>query len=145
MAANDLASLTNQIVEDLWNRGEVDQADRLISSTYVNHGGLIPDLVPGPEAVKLSVVVSRLAFPRLHITVESLVVQEESVAVRWSARNGHVAKSGLPTDALEGMTLGRFVGRKLAESWTYWDHEPASPQPKPWSPGTGNGSAKRAH
>jgi hypothetical protein len=130
MTARDLALLAREIVEEIWNRGDLDQADRLIAPDYVNHGGLIPDLARGPEAVKLSVVVYRLAFPRMHITVESLVAEAESIALRWSARNGPVTDLGPPAAAkggtvLEGVTFGRFAGRQLAESWTYWDREAA--------------------
>ena len=130
MANNELEDLARQIVEEIWNRGELDQADRLIAPNYVNHGGLIPDLARGPEAVKLSVVVYRLAFPRLHITVESLVADAESIALRWSARNGPVTDLGPSagakgSDVLKGVTFGRFAGRQLAESWTTWDRETA--------------------
>ena len=130
MAAHDLALLAREIVDEVWNRGELDQADRLIAPDYVNHGGLIPDLVRGPEAVKLSATMYRLAFPQLHITVDALVTDEESIALRWSARNGPVADLDSPAgarggDVLQGVTFGRFAGRQMVESWTYWDREAA--------------------
>jgi hypothetical protein len=135
MAENELLTLARQIVEEIWNQGELDEADRLFSPDYINHGGLIPDLVRGPEAVKLSVTVYRLAFPRLHITVEAFVAAEESVAFRWSARSAPVSGRGSPTDSsardlLEGVTFGRFADRQVVESWTYWDREMALRQPR---------------
>jgi predicted SnoaL-like aldol condensation-catalyzing enzyme len=130
MAAREHANLVRQAVDELWNQGDLDVADRLFAPNYVNHGGLIPDMVRGPEGVKLSVTVCRLAFPQLHITVESLVAQEESVALRWSAhsapetdRRPTAAAKG--SGVLDGVTFGRFSDRQIVESWTYWNREDA--------------------
>jgi hypothetical protein len=103
-------------VDGICNRGNLDLADGVLAADYVNHGGLIPDLVRGPEAVKIAAVVAHLAFPGLRVTVEDLVADGERVAVRWTAR-------GLPdaADALAGVTFGRLVGGRITESWTYWD------------------------
>ena len=96
MAASELVLLAREIVDEVWNRGKLDQADRLIVPDDVNDGGLIPDLVHGPEAVKLSVTMYRLAFPHLHNTVDDLVTDEESITFRWSAPNGPMAFSARP-------------------------------------------------
>jgi predicted SnoaL-like aldol condensation-catalyzing enzyme len=113
VAAADNGALVRRAVEAIWNRGELEAADRLFAAGYVNHGGLIPDLVRGPEAVKLAAALFRAAFPRLHVTVEDVLADGATVALRWTARGGG--------DALEGTTFGRVAGGKVAESWTYWD------------------------
>ncbi len=46
---------------------------------------MIPDLVHGPEAIKLSVALYRAAFPDLHITVDEVIAHEDTVLHRWTA------------------------------------------------------------
>jgi hypothetical protein len=128
MAMNELAGLVRRAVDEIWNRGRIDLADRLFAPNYVNHGGLIPDLVRGPEAIKLSVTLYRLAFPDLQIAIEDLVADRETVALRWLARGTPVASgdTGVVAEgrgALAGVTFSRFAGRQIAESWTYWEVE----------------------
>ena len=86
MAVDEFAGLVHRAVEEVWNQGALDQADALFAPDYVNHGGLIPDLIRGPEAIKLSVALYRLAFPGWQVAVEDLVAAGETVALRWAAR-----------------------------------------------------------
>src|SRR5215217_6459237 len=81
------AAVVLRVVEEVWNRGEIELADELFTPEYVNHNGLVPDLVSGPEAIKVSVALYRAAFPGLHVTVEGLVSDGEAVAIRWRARS----------------------------------------------------------
>jgi hypothetical protein len=45
-------------IEAIWNRGDLDVADELFAADYVNHYGLIADLVFGPEPVLTSALDS---------------------------------------------------------------------------------------
>src|SRR5919202_5867934 len=76
-------ALVCRAVEAIWNRGELDVADVLFAPDYVNHDGLIIDLVRGPEAVKLSVTLYRSAFPHFQITIEDLHAERDTVTLRW--------------------------------------------------------------
>jgi SnoaL-like polyketide cyclase len=126
MTPRDIAGIVRVVIEEIWNQGTLDLADEFFAHDYVNHGGLIPDLILGPEAIKFSVTLYRLAFPSLQIAVEDLTTHEETVTLRWTAR-GASANDGAPDDAAEthrtlvGVTLSRFAGDHIAESWTYWD------------------------
>ena len=101
-------------MEGIWNRGDLGLADGLVAANFVNHGGLIPDLVRGPEAIKLAAVLYRLAFPAMRVVVEGLVANDETMELRWTAR-------ATPADAIAGVTFGRVVGGRIAESWTSWE------------------------
>lgn len=125
MAAEQNRRLVRQAIEEIWNGGNLDLADRLFAPNYVNHGGLIPDLVHGPEAIKVSVVLYRKAFPRFQLTVLDLLAQDETVALRWAAQRTprQDAPNGDQTDgpaALFGMTFGRVAEGQIVESWTCW-------------------------
>jgi hypothetical protein len=113
-------------IEAICNGGDFAVADALFAPDYVNHGGLIPDLVRGPEALKVAVALYRAAFPDFHVTVRVLRVRAATVLLRWTAAR-HPAEA--PADGnppgehggVTGITRGRLSGGRIAESWTRWD------------------------
>ena len=120
------AAIVQRVVEEIWNGGELGLADDLFASDYVNHYGLISDLVRGPEAIKVSVALYRTAFPNLQITTHKMIAQAETVALHWTARNAgrdDLAVIAPPTahGTLMGMTFCRLIEGQIAESWTSWD------------------------
>ena len=124
--AADNARLVRQVIEEIWNDGDLELADRLFAPDYVNHGGLIPDLVRGPESIKVSVALYRLAFPEFRVAVVDVLAQGHTVALRWAAHRtpGHDGGSDAPDrdpDTLCGMTFGRVSGGQVQESWTCWE------------------------
>ncbi|MEO7911744.1 MAG: ester cyclase [Roseiflexaceae bacterium] len=87
MAEAHNAVLVRRVVEEIWNRGKLDVADVLFATDYINHAGVIPDFVRGPEAIKISVAFYRAAFPNLHITIDALTAKRDAVLLRWTARS----------------------------------------------------------
>jgi predicted SnoaL-like aldol condensation-catalyzing enzyme len=125
-------ALVRRAIEAIWNRCELDVADELFAPDYVNHDGLIPDLVYGPEAIKISVALYRRAFPDLHITVEKLSTKGETVVLHWTAQRQPPGRRGDGTltanqRLLTGVTRSRLTGGKIMESWTEWDSIPRLP------------------
>jgi predicted ester cyclase len=123
-------AVVTQAVEEIWNQGNLDVADALFTASYVNAGVLVPDLVRGPEAIKIAAADHRSAFPRLHITIERMVSDGALVAFQWVAQN----QAGGNSDAtyrrqtrvaLRGMTLCCLSSGKIVESWTNWDRRGA--------------------
>ena len=120
-------------VEAIWNRGELDVADVLFAPTYINHDGLITDLVRGPEAIKVSVALYRTAFPDLQITVEDLTAAGDTVLLHWRARGTPVAEpvdgtSMAAQGTLRGTLTSRLAGGQIVESWVQWDRDGALTQ-----------------
>ena len=118
-------ALVRRAVEEIWNGGDLALAEVLFASTYVNHGGLIPDLVRGPEAITSGVTLYRTAFPTFHLTVEALVAEGAVVELAWAARStpdrrARDARASAP-GTLRGTTRSRLAGGQIAESWTTWD------------------------
>ena len=126
MVAEDNGALVRRAVEAIWNRGELGAADALFAAGYVNHGGLIPDLVRGPEAVKVAAALYRLAFPDLRVSVRGLRAEGDTVVLRWVAHGTPPADpaGGVPPGSgarLTGVPRSRLAGGRIAESWTRWD------------------------
>ena len=120
------ADLVRRAIEEIWNQGNLDEADRLFTDDYVNVGGLVPDVIRGPEAIKLAVALHHTAFPRLSITIDRMISEGQIVAFQWIARNSAInASLGPPLKesdrTLEGMAFCRIVSGKIAKSWVRWD------------------------
>ena len=111
----DTTALVRRAVEAIWNRGDLAVADILFASDYVNHNGLITDLVRGPEAIKISVALYRTAFPDLQISIGALTVEKDTVLLRWAAR------SHMQPGTLTGLLVCRVADDQIAESWVQWD------------------------
>lgn len=115
--------LVHVVIEEIWNRGKLEMADELFTHDYVNHGGLIPDLLRGPEAIKLSVTLYRSAFPTFRIAVDELTTDKAAMVLRWVAdctpplMDGPAPRKG----GLRGITRCRLREGKIAETWTVWD------------------------
>jgi hypothetical protein len=77
MSAAHNVAVVRRAVEATWDRGELDVTDRLFAADYANHGGVIPHLVYGPKAIKVSVALYRAAFPDLHIMVDELIAKQD--------------------------------------------------------------------
>lgn len=125
MSASAHETLVRQAIEVIWNGGDLDAADELFAPGYVNHYGLIADLVLGPEAIKVSAALYRVAFPGLHVTVEEIKTVEDTVVLRWTARTGADRLRGgggaSKAKSLTGTTRSRIADGKIIESWTEWD------------------------
>jgi predicted SnoaL-like aldol condensation-catalyzing enzyme len=113
------AMVVQRMVEAMWNQGNLEVANRLFSANYVNHAGLIPDCIRGPEAMKVSVALYRAAFPDLQISIEQLTAKQNTVVLRWIARTSSVFSETQGT--LLGLMICRFDQGQIAESWMQWD------------------------
>ena len=81
-------TLVRRTVAEIWNGLDLDLADHLFDPSYINHGGIIPDIVTGPESMKFGVVLQHTAFPRLQIRARSLVAEDDVVELKWVATAG---------------------------------------------------------
>ena len=116
--------LVRRAVTDIWNGLDLELADGLFDSSYINHGGIIPDLLAGPEGVKFAVVLQHTAFPCLHIQERAMVAEENVVELKWVASRGRQPSgdaAGAPRYVAHGTTLIRCADGRIAESWTTWD------------------------
>jgi steroid delta-isomerase-like uncharacterized protein len=68
------------------------------------------------------------AFPDLIVSLEDVLAEGEKVVVRWMQRGTHqgeMEELGPPTGSpfeLEGITIHRFEGDKIAETWERCDN-----------------------
>jgi hypothetical protein len=124
MSTETNVALVRRAVAEIWNGLDLDLADRLFDPSYINHGGIIPDLVTGPEGMKFGVVLQHIAFPRLLVRARSLVAEDDVVQLKWVASDGYVPGRRVRpmiVPVARGVTLIRCIHDRIAESWTTWE------------------------
>ena len=119
-------TVVRRLVDELWNKGNLQVADEIIAPTYMHHDDSTPDLGKGPEGEKKRVNLYRTAFHDLRLSIEDLVAEGETVVARWSCRGVHKGDlSGIaPTGkqfAITGVTIIRFSNGKIVEGFVNWD------------------------
>ena len=109
-AAQTSKTLVQRYIE-MWNTGNIDIADEILSPTWRDHNH--PE-VTSPESVKQAVFASRSAFPDFHITVEVMISEGDMVALRafiQRTQQGSVTVSRVTW-------FVRIANGKMGELWT---------------------------
>ena len=117
---------SRRFYEELFNQGDLDAAEEIVTPDFVIHDPNIPEEPRGPEGLKQFVSMYRNAFPDLNFTIEEQIAEGEKVATRWVAYGTHQGElMGLaPTGkrvTVRAFTLQRFSGGKIAEDWAHYD------------------------
>lgn len=110
--------------EEVWNKGNVDAIDDMMTPACLVHGlGPTPQT---PADFKVFHAGYRNAFPDVKIVVEHMVAEGDSVAARWTAKATHlgpglgVAATNRPAQ-FHGMLFARIENGKLVEGWNSFD------------------------
>lgn len=115
-----------RLVEEVWNKGNLQVTDELFGPNYTHHDASTPDVGRGPESEKKRATLYRNAFQDLRVTVEELFAEGETVTARWSCRGTHrgelngIAPTGKQI-SINGISISRFAAGKMVEGWVNWD------------------------
>ena len=124
MSAENIAT-ARRLIDEAFNQGNLDVIDEVSADNFVDHDQLMGD--QDREAAKQSIAGYREAFPDIHITIEDIFAADDKVVYRWTGQGTFENEMmGLqPTheqgDPVKGITIDRFEGGKVVESWTQWD------------------------
>lgn len=107
-----------------WDEGDVDALDDLLSPDYRRIGST--GEVHGLAEFKASIVATRSAFPDLVTTVDEIIVEGDSAAIRWHSVGNHEHSFlGVPATkrevAVSGATFAHFEGDRIVEEFVTWD------------------------
>ncbi len=126
MSAEENKALARRVIEEMFNKGNLDVADELLAPDYVDHDPAMPEDIHGPEGFKQYVSGYRSAFSDLHIEIEEQIAEGDLVATRWTGTGTHdgelagIAPTGKRV-TLPGMEIVRISGGKLVEGWEGYD------------------------
>jgi predicted ester cyclase len=119
-------AVSRRVVEEIFVAGNFDVAGELVDASYMGHDVASPEPVRGPEGLKQQAKGYRDAFPDLQLTIEDQIAEGDKVCTRWTASGTHrgdlfgISPTGKQT-TIGGITIDRFMGGKIVESWDNWD------------------------
>ena len=111
--------------EEIWNKGNLDTVDEICAADGVGHIAGSPD-IHSLEDYKQYVTMHRNAFPDIHFTFEDEIAQGDKVVIRWTVTCTHkgdfmgISPTGKQCTGT-GITIYRFSGGKIQESWSNSD------------------------
>jgi len=123
--AVDNIGLVRRFTEEVWNKGNMNVCDELLSNKMKTHDPLLGDL-DGLEAAKRHIQAFRTAFPDFHVAIDDIGAIGDKVYVRWTATGTHKGSlMGInPTNKKgvnSGVTLNRLENGKFVETHYVWD------------------------
>ena len=120
-------ALAHRFHMDIFQEGNLDAADEILSADFLWHGALGPgEDQRGPEPAKQVASGVIAAFPDRRITHEDTIAEGDKVLIRWAlsgTQEGEV--QGIPPTGrpvtLTGFDLFRIEGGKIVEEWDIYD------------------------
>lgn len=128
MSLEEHKAIARRFREELWNTGDPALLGRLFERDCVLRARIpfTTDFTRGPEAVGQLVLLYRIAFSDLRMTIEDLVAEGDLVVTRWSGSGRHTGDLvGLAPTGRQifttGMDMLRIRDGKIVEGWVSWD------------------------
>ncbi|MGI8691165.1 MAG: ester cyclase [Thermomicrobiales bacterium] len=114
-------AIIRQWIETGLDTGEVDRVEMFFSPTYVCPG------VQGIAALKRALRTMRNAFPDLHVRIEELIAEQDTVVARLAYSGTHrgTFMQRQPTGKTlnwTGVAIYRIADGMIIEEWAIWDH-----------------------
>jgi predicted ester cyclase len=113
--------IMRRMIEEIWNRGNLNVADELFSPDHTSPSA--PDLPVGPESVKMLAGMFHAAMPDYHMNIDMIVADEKQVAARFTQSGTHSGADLMgmkPSNKKATWTeIGvlRIQDGKIVESW----------------------------
>lgn len=114
---------------EVFNEGNTDLLDEVVTDDYVLHDAASPETIRGRDAFREYVETYRDAFPDLNATIDSIITEENLVAVRFTVRGTHegplpdvpeLEPTGKEVEVV-GMEFDRIENGRIAETWQVYD------------------------
>jgi len=126
MSTEENKAIVRRMTEEFYNQGNIESAERFFADTYVHHDPASPQV--RDRAGLKEVLRSFLSgCPDLHITIDQLLAEGDTVAKRWTYHATHTGDlAGLPPTGkrikMSGLELFRLAGGKIVECWLGYDN-----------------------
>lgn len=122
MSVEDNKNVVRGLIEEVWNKGKMEEIGQYIATNVVFHDAPVPGLPPGIEGVKHIPAFWRSVFPDMHITIDDLVAEGNMVVQRFTmsgTQNGNLM--GIPPTGkwvtMGGINFFRLDDGRIVERW----------------------------
>jgi len=126
MSTEENKALVRQMVEEVFNRGNVILADEFLAADFVEREELPPGIPRDREGVKQLTTLLRSAFPDFKATLDDIVAEGDRVVIRQTWSGTHQGEfMGVPPTG-KSVSFGvidilRVAGGKCQEHWGQMD------------------------
>ena len=127
MSIEQNKAVFRQIVEEIFNQGNISLFDELVAPDFIEHEELPPGIPVGREGAKVLFTQLRSAFPDFNAEIEDLIAEGDRVVVRMKWTGTHEGEfMGIPPTgrsiSIEVIDIVRFEGGKFVEHWGIMDN-----------------------
>ena len=124
MSTEQNKALARRLFEEVWNGKNLAVLDELVAPNFVFHNSV--QTLYGPEGFKQFATTYHNAFPEAYFTIEDVIAEGDTVALRWTARGTHKGELlGIPPTGkqvtVSGITITLLSNGKSVESWGEFD------------------------
>jgi steroid delta-isomerase-like uncharacterized protein len=122
MTAN--AVIVRDLLDAIWNRGDVSALETWVAPDHADHG---PDAIDvGRGHMTQEAHEYRTAFPDLQMTFEDQISEADRVVTRWTATGTNLGPfQGTPATGrparVSGIFINRVVGGQITDTWSSYD------------------------
>jgi steroid delta-isomerase-like uncharacterized protein len=126
MSTEENEAIVRRFFEEVYNRGNLEVADELMASDFVDHD-MLPGQQSGVEGYKRSVAEQRAASSDLRFSIEDMFAEGDKVVTRSIGSGTHDRGElmGAPPTGkritVSNITITRLEGGKIVEEWTESD------------------------
>ena len=126
MSTEENKAIVRRMTEEFYNQGNVESAERFFADSYVHHDPASAQ-VRDRDGLKQVLRAFLAGCPDLHITIDQLLAEGDTVTKRWSYHATHTGDlAGLPPTlkriTMSGLELFRLSDGKIVECWLGYDN-----------------------
>jgi len=127
MPGHELKAKVIRLTEEAWNKGNLRVMDEIVAPDVVSHSPGRPNQ-KGLTDYKERVAAYREDYPDIHVTIDEIIAEGNTVADRWTLRatftgpGRTVPVPGTGKEVIaQGTWVGHFVDGKIVENWYTFD------------------------
>ncbi len=127
MLQDENKALVREMIEIMFNQGDVHRANEFLSSDFIENEELPPGVPAGREGVKFLTGMLHAAFPDFRATIEDLIAEDDKVVIRMTWTGTHEGEfMGIPPTgsrvSFGVFDIVRIVDDMVVEHWGQMDN-----------------------
>lgn len=119
-------SLVRRVVNEVWNGGNFDIIEKLVTDDFVIHSSRPEEELKGPKQVKEFYTKLHEAFPDMKFTIKDQIAEDDKVVTYFTGAATHKGEfKGIPATGKKvnftGVDIDKISNGKFVECWTNMD------------------------